>query len=157
MMKLFKKNMSHSLLAALLVLFIVFDIKIPNEVAKLTNTLLGRVLVAGGALALLLNDPLLGILAIVAGYELLRRSDNVLGGGRKLLLKNRRWKMPNGRHRYIPSEASKQRDFDKLNQFPTTLEESVIRNMIPYVSNANLSTPSFRPTLDSLYDAARLN
>ena len=57
MMKLFKKNMSHSLLAALLVLFIVFDIKIPNEVAKLTNTLLGRVLVAGGALALLLNDP----------------------------------------------------------------------------------------------------
>ena len=65
--------------------------------------------------------------------------------------------MPNGRHRYIPSEASKQRDFDKLNQFPTTLEESIIRNMIPYVSNANLSPPSFRPTLDSLYDAARLN
>ena len=156
-MKLFKKNMSHSLLAALLVLFIVFVFKIPNEVAKLTNTLLGRVLVAGGAMALLLNDPLLGILAIVAGYELLRRSDNVLGGGQKLLLKNRRWKMPNGRHRYIPSEASKQRDFDKLNQFPTTLEESIIRNMIPYVSNANLSPPSFRPTLDSLYDAARLN
>ena len=29
MMKFFKKNMSHSLLAALLVLFIVLDIKIP--------------------------------------------------------------------------------------------------------------------------------
>jgi len=156
-MKLFKKNMSHSLLAALLVLFIVFDIKIPNEVAKLINTLLGRVVVAGGAIALLLNNPLLGILAIVAGYELLRRSDDVLGGGQKLLLKNKRWKMPNGRHKYIPSEASKQRDFDSLNQFPTTLEETVIHNMIPFVSDELLSPPSFRPTLDSLYDAARLN
>ena len=40
MIKLFKKNMSHSLLAALLVLFVVLDIKIPPEAAKLTNTLL---------------------------------------------------------------------------------------------------------------------
>ena len=154
MIKLLKKNMSHSLLAALLVLFIVFDIKIPYEAAKLTNTLLGRIVVSGAALALLMNNQLLGVLAIVAGYELLRRSENVPGGS---LVKNKRWKLPNGRHRHIPSEASKQRDFNSLNQFPTTLEESVIRNMIPFVSNANLSTPSFRPTLDTLYDAAKIN
>ena len=75
MIKLLKKNMSHSLLAALLVLFIVFDIKIPYEAAKLTNTLLGRIVVSGAALALLMNNQLLGVLAIVAGYELLRRSE----------------------------------------------------------------------------------
>ena len=101
-MKFFKKNMSHSLLAALLVLFIVLDIKIPREAAKLANTLLGRIVVAGAALGLLMNNQLLGVLAIVAGYELLQRSENVQGGGKKLLLKNRRWKAPNGRHKYIP-------------------------------------------------------
>ena len=156
MIKLFKKNMSHSLLAALLVLFVVLDIKIPPEAAKLTNTLLGRILVAGAALALLMNNQLLGVLAIVAGYELLRRSENALTGGQKLLLKNRRWKAPNGKHKYIPSEESKQRDFDILNQFPATLEESVIHNMIPFVNNSNLSIPSYRPTLDTLYDAAKI-
>jgi len=156
MMKLFKKNMSHSLLAALLVLFIVLDIKIPHEAAQLLNTLLGRIVVAGAALGLLMNNQLLGVLAIVAGYELLRRSENVNGGGAKLLIKNKRWKVPNGRHKYIPSEASKQRDFNALNQFPVTLEESVIRNMIPFVSKGNLSMPSYRPTLDTLYDAAKI-
>ena len=103
-----------------------------------------------------MNNQLLGVLAIVAGYELLQRSENVQGGGKKLLLKNRRWKAPNGRHRYIPSEVSKQRDFDVLNQFPSTLEESVIHNMIPFVNNSNLSIPSYRPTLDTLYDAAKI-
>ena len=58
-MKFFKKNMSHSLLAALLVLFIVLDIKIPYQAAKLANTLLGRIIVAGGALGLLMNNQLL--------------------------------------------------------------------------------------------------
>ena len=156
MMKFFKKNMSHSLLAALLVLFIVLDIKIPREAAKLANTLLGRIVVAGAALGLLMNNQLLGVLAIVAGYELLQRSENVQGGGKKLLLKNRRWKAPNGRHKYIPSERVKTRDFDVLNQFPSTLEESVIHNMIPFVNNSNLSIPSYRPTLDTLYDAAKI-
>ena len=107
--------------STLLVLFIVLDIKIPHEAAQLLNTLLGRIVVAGAALGLLMNNQLLGVLAIVAGYELLRRSENVNGGGAKLLIKNKRWKVPNGRHKYIPSEASKQRDFNALNQFPENL------------------------------------
>ena len=104
MMKFFKKNMSHSLLAALLVLFIVLDIKIPREAAKLANTLLGRIVVAGAALGLLMNNQMLGVLAIVAGYELLQRSENVQGGGKNSFLKIGVGKPPMGDINIFPQK-----------------------------------------------------
>ena len=75
MLNLFKKNNSHSLLAVLLVIFTVFDLRVPSEMANLLDTLLGRVVVIGAALSLLFVNPLLGVLGVVAAYELLRRSE----------------------------------------------------------------------------------
>jgi len=163
MLKLFKKNASHSLLAALLVIFVIGDIQIPTEVANLLDTLLGRVLVTGIALSLLLKNPVLGVLGIVAAYELLRRAEkNAAGGTPGIEIPDQRvWSHAAEEHntndRYLPTEERKAADLSALNQFPLTLEETVIREMIPFSSNVPMGQASFRPTLNSLYDAARVD
>ena len=163
MLKLFKKNVSHSLLAALLVIFVVGDIQIPTEVANLLDTLLGRVFVAGVAISLLLKNPVLGVLGIVAAYELLRRAEKNAAGGMPgiQMPAPRAWAQAATEHntndRYLPSEGKKAADLSSLNQFPLTLEETVISEMIPFSSNYSIGQPSFRPTLNSLYDAARVD
>jgi hypothetical protein len=160
MLKYFKKNVSHSLLAALLVIFIVADIQIPTEVANLLDTLLGRVFVAGAALALLFQNTVLGILGIVAAFELLRRAEKNAAGGIQIP-DDSAWAAAAQQHdtnnKYLPTEARKAADLSSLNQFPSTLEEAVISDMIPFTSGIPTGPASFRPTLDSLYDAARID
>jgi hypothetical protein len=161
MLKLFKKNVSHSLLAALLVVFVVADIQIPIEIANLLDTLLGRVFVAGVAISLLLKNSVLGVLGIIAAYELLRRAEkNAAGGAAGIQIPNPpAWSHAehNTNDKYLPSEQKKAADLSSLNQFPLTLEETLISEMIPFTSNSSMGAPSYRPTLDSLYDAARVD
>ena len=152
MLKFLKKNVSHSVLIVLLVLFILLDIRIPTEVANLIDTLFGRILVTGAALSLFfVRNVLLGVLGIVAAYELLRRSEESAAA-----TEVETTYVENPSEKYIPSERRRQADLSALNQFPVTLEETVIHNMIPFVSGENLPPASFRPTLDSLYDAAKI-
>ena len=141
-MKSLNINRNSGVLAVLLSVFIVFDIKIPNIIANLVDSLLGRVVVMIGALCLLFAHPVLGVLGIVAAYELVRRSENTTGTGPA--------------HRYLPSERRKSTQLNALNQFPVTVEEQVIANMLPQTTTAQLPPPSFKPVLGPLYEAAKL-
>nr|AIE96961.1 hypothetical protein [uncultured marine group II/III euryarchaeote AD1000_88_G11] len=136
-----RKKRSHLLLSVLLVLFIVFDISIPPSVADIVDTLFGRIVIAMGAVSLFYVNRILGVLAVIAAYELLRRSD----GGSLLTPMN-----------YLSSEAVKNREFAALNHHSVSLEEEIIHDMIPFVSNQYLPPAQYRPTLDSLHDAAKL-
>ena len=73
-MKSIEKDMHHYILACLLAIFIVTDIRVPDSIEELVNTLLGKVILIGGALALLFAHPLLGSLGIVAAYRLISQS-----------------------------------------------------------------------------------
>ena len=130
MLNLFKKNNSHSLLAVLLVIFTVFDLRVTAEMANLLDTLLGRVVVIGAALSLLFVNPLLGVLGVVAAYELLRRSEiessNAGGIGWQ-----RAGDLPRVNTQYIPSERAKNREYRKLNQFPVSESYSLKSMSIP--------------------------
>ena len=136
-----KKNKSHLLLAVLLVCFIVLDIQLPAELAYYVDTLLGRVSVMIGAFSLFFVHSVLGVLAMVAGFVLLNRATGFNGA-------------PNVQ--YLPSEETKLNHLDEMNQFPVTLEEEVIHDMIPSVSEQHLPLPEFKPTLNSVHDAAKL-
>ena len=68
-MKMVEKDMHHYILAALLAVFIVSDMSVPNVLNELIETLLGKILIIGGALALLFAHPLLGALGIIAAYK----------------------------------------------------------------------------------------
>ena len=137
-----KKNKSHLLLAVLLVCFIVLDVQLPAELAYYVDTLLGKVGVMIGAFSLFFVHSVLGVLAMVAGFVLLNRSTGFMQGA------------PNVQ--YLPSEKTKLNHLDEMNQFPITLEEEVIHDMIPFVSEQHLPPPEFKPTLNSVHDAAKL-
>ena len=144
-MKSIEKDMHHYILAVLLALFIVTDVKVPHTIDELVNTLLGKVIVIGGALALLFAHPLVGALGIVAAYRLISQASLV---------------------QRVPSSPPAQRPLALLppyksglsatKQFPLTVEEEVIRKMLP-VAAGGLPPPTFKPVLDKLHDAAKIS
>ena len=141
LLKTLKKERTEYTLVALLVLFIVFDFKLPNFVSSLLDTVLGRAAVMIGAVALLFLHPVLGSVALVAAYMLIHRSEK--GTGTYQL------------RRFVPSEYSKGTHLTAFNQFPVTLEEEMVHKMVPYVGKVS-SPAGFKPTQDKLHDAAKL-
>ena len=103
---------------------------------------MGRVVVIIGALSLLFAHPILGVLGIVAAYELIKRSENTTGTGPL--------------RKYLPTESKKNQHLTAMNQFPVTVEEQVIAKMLPR-NNASLPAPSYKPVLDSLHEAAKIS
>lgn len=73
--KTLQKETKEYGLIALFVLFIVMDVKIPSFLANMVDTMLGRVVVILVALSLFMVHPVLGAVAIIAAYELIRRSE----------------------------------------------------------------------------------
>lgn len=136
-MKLPKLSL-HNVVLVLLVVFIVSDTSVPNEVSKFVNTLHGSALLLLVCLYVLYTSPVLGVVTLVAVFELLRRT----GGLRTA-------------QDFIPSEEKKSEELEVINDFPVTLEEEVVANMVP-MSSENLQAPSYQPLLEDLHDSSQL-
>ena len=78
-LKSLMREKHHSLLAILLALFIIIDVKIPFQFANLIDTIVGKTVVIIIIFALLTFNKFVGVLAIVAGYMLVMRSINMTG------------------------------------------------------------------------------
>lgn len=146
-MKSIEKDMHHYILACLLAIFIVVDIRVPDSIEEIVNTLLGKVLLIGGALALLFAHPLLGALGIVAAYRLISQSSTPPQVYTK--------RLPRVPKRFSPTR-SRYSNLSAFNQFPLTVEEEVIHKMIP-TAPGQLPPPSYKPMLDKLHDAAKIS
>ena len=145
MNKLLKKltgEKQHSLLALLLVVFIVFDIQIPKQLANLIDTIVGKTVVILFIFSLLTYNKFVGVLAIVAGYLLVMRSMDVTG------------------NKYLPYLETEKSKFSKMKDFNVkhikTVEEEVINNMLPRVSTEHSEGSDFKPIQGNLYDAEKL-
>lgn len=58
---------------------------------------------------------------------------------------------------YLPSEETKATEFNKFNEFPSTLEEDMVSKMSPILQNDYTGIPSsdsFKPILNPLHDAS---
>ena len=109
--------------------FLLYELKQQNIVVVLI------------ALTIFANShPVLGVLSLVAAYELIKRSSVSTGTH---AIKN-----------YLASEKEKVTDFTKFNDFPVTLEEEVVAKMAPLVQNNDAPKGNFKPVLDDQHDAA---
>jgi hypothetical protein len=140
--KTLKKEPTEYTVIALLVIFILFNIQVPQILAELIDNVAGRVIVIMIALALFFMHPILGAVALIAAYELIRRSEKKTGT----------YQM---RH-FIPSQAHKDRHLSAMNQFPVTLEEEMVHKMVPIVREGPNVPPSYKPVLSELHSAAML-
>lgn len=140
--KLLKKERNEYVAISLMVLFIIFNVSIPQPLADLIDTLPGRVIVMALAASLLYVHRVLGVIAIVFAYILIHRSEKKTGT----------YQM----RKFLPSQAKKDRNLSAMNQFPTTLEEQVVQNMVPLVKDGPLTSPNYKPVSENLHDAAKL-
>ena len=138
-----KNQMHYYVLALILVLFVVFPVSIPHELASAVDSLVGKVIIVVIVLNLFIAHPVVGSVGIIAAYELVRRS---AGSGSSL-------------KKFIPSEKKKTSNLNKYNQFPLTVEEIVIKSKLPY--SFNLSNPSdsasYHPVQGDIHEASDID
>jgi hypothetical protein len=119
--------------------------KTPEPIAGLVDTLAGKIVIFLIVIYLFINtNPLLAVLALFVGFDLIRRSSLTTG--------------IDALQKYAPSEEKKKSQFSAYNQFPYTLEQEVVAKMSPIMkSGSSITKSSFKPLLDNIYDAASLN
>ena len=143
---LFKKeHMGELVLVVLFIIYLIMGLKTPEPIAGLVDTLAGKILIFVTIVYLFMHvHPILAVLALFVGFDLIRRSSIVTG--------------INALQKFAPTEEKKSSQFTAFNQFPYTLEQEVVSKMAPIMkSGFSLSQASYKPLLDNLYDASPLN
>ena len=70
-----KQSQKQLLLTVVLVLYIITNVSAPAPLAKMVDSTMGNVIVVLLALAVLLTEnTVLGVLAVIAAFELIKRS-----------------------------------------------------------------------------------
>jgi hypothetical protein len=117
--------------------------QLPENIASIIDTTLGKIVVAIVALALFAyGNPVLGVLALLVAYQLIKGASIRTGMA--------------GLEEFYPTEAKKWSPFTSTNQFPYTLEQEVVKNMTTQKFNTEYVKPPFKPILEDTHDASPL-
>ena len=139
-----KKRMPEVALSILFIVYLVMDFKMPDSVALIIDTTIGKIVI--GLVALLLfgySNPVLGVLALLVAYQLIRNASIKTGMA--------------GLEEYNPTEEKKWTPFNPIHQFPYTLEQEVVKKMTTQKFNTEYVKAPYRPTLEDTHDATYLN
>jgi len=140
-----KEHMGELVLVVLFIIYLIMGLKTPEPVAGMVDTLVGKIVIFIMIIYLFMHaNPILAVLALLVGFDLIRRSSMATG--------------IDALQRFAPSEEKKSSQFTAFNQFPYTLEQEVVSKMAPIMkSGSSLTQASYKPLLDNLYDASPLN
>ena len=136
-----RENLPQLVLAVVCALYILGDIKPPQELAGIVKTPLGTVVLMVSALLVAYHsNPIVAVLFLVAAYELHKRADDhhISGVERKL-----------------PADKKNPTLTSEM-QFPVTLEEQVVKKMAPWVLTKSTTPASYKPVMDSELDGSDL-
>jgi len=141
---LLKKSNQHQLiLLVVFILYILLNVQTPNMLATLIDNIYGNVVVVLMALFVLTHmNPIVGVVALYAAYELIQRSSVTTGSA--------------AIRRYLPTEIKKGKHFSAFNQFPVTLEEEVVKQMAPLVETSGPNHLHYKPVANETYNAVDL-
>ena len=139
-----KKHMPELVLSFLFVIYLVIGYPVPDVVASIIDTPLGKIVVLLAALILFAySNPVLGVLALLVAYQLIKGSGIKTGMA--------------GLEEYYPTEAKKWSPFTSTHQFPYTLEQEIVKNMTTQKFNTEYVKAPFRPILDDTHGASSLS
>ena len=140
-----KEHMGEFILVVLMIIYLVMGLRTPNTIANMVDNIIGKVVIILIVIYLFMHaNPILAVVAALVAFDLMRRSSETTGLG--------------ALQAYAPSEQKKMSQFTAFNQFPYTLEQEVVAKMAPIVrSGSSLTSASYKPLLNNLYDAAPLN
>jgi hypothetical protein len=139
-----KKNMPQLVLLVLFVIYLVMGYKMPEGVATMVDSTIGKIIVILVALMLFAySNPVLGVLGLLVAYQMVKSASIKTGMA--------------GLEEYYPTEQKKWSPFTPTHQFPYTLEQEVVKNMTTQKFNTDYVKAPFSPTLDDTHDASYLN
>lgn len=139
------------LLLVVLIIYIVMNVQTPDILVPLIDNLIGNIVVILLAVSIFMDRSavpgpmrnIVGVVALIAAYELIRRSS--VNQAPQLL-------------KHLPSsEKKKVIDFDKYNEYPVTLEEEIVAKMAPLVKHEPAPNSNYKPAQDKIHDAADIN
>lgn len=135
------------ILAVILIVYLVVGFKTPEPIANLVDTIVGKVVIMLMVVYLFVHhNPILAVLALYVGFDLIRRSSKATGF--------------DALRRLSSSEDNKHSNMAtyNYNHTPYTLEQEMVNKMAPLVhSGSSLSSASYRPVLEDQHDATDLN
>ena len=142
-----KDKIGEIILITIFILYLIFGFRTPSTIAKQVNTIWGKCIIILIVVGMFIyTGPLLAILSLLVGFELIRRSKNSY--------KNNN----NNSNNYIPCENSTNSQFSPHHQFSFTLEQEVVNKMAPIKnSGTSLTKPSYKPVLENFHDASPVN
>lgn len=118
----------------------MFNIQTPQLLASVIDNIYGNIGVLVVAVYLIMKvNPVVGIVALYAAYELIQRSSGMTGSA--------------GIQKYLPSQFKQNSHLTAFNQFPITLEEEVVKQMAPLVETNGPSHLQYIPASDNTYSA----
>lgn len=135
-----KMNSLDLLILSLLSYVVIMGVRLPLVVAEMLDTIIGKVVLVMLALLLFLRSPLLGVMAMIAVFELIRRAEHVTGTSQMRL--------------FLPTDEHRGEFYTAMNQFPVTVEEEVIAKMIPRVSEYPMHIATFKPSKTDIGQAS---
>jgi hypothetical protein len=160
-LKLFQKiSVPEFALLIAFVIYILFPISTPMEIAPLIDSPLGYVgMFVITLLLFMYTSPILGVLYIFVAYELIRRSSlqSSPRQNTKLSGANSTQYMPTHVPKVIPTQSEK--DADMANMNPTmdiTLEEEIVQLRAPIGKSdpVKYTESTFKPVADNLVGAS---
>lgn len=147
--KILKKQRNEYIAITLMILFIVLNIQVPKTIAELINNDIGKIIVYALAFSLIYVHRVLGLVALIFAYELIRRSENDETNTKTSSNHS------NMKHT-MPNENVKYQHLDEMNQFPVTLEEDMVNKLVPLVNNKPLQPAEYKPIMSKLHDASQI-
>jgi hypothetical protein len=128
-------NPLHILIMILLCVIIIGGIKIPSQMYPMVGTIPGIILIMGIVFYLFTISPILGIFAMIAGYQVVMNSK------------------PNKTNEIL-NQLVDESNLTPNNQFQVTLEETIVKNIVPLVQSVTPKHLNFKYTEDNTYSAA---
>jgi hypothetical protein len=128
-------NTLEILIMVVLVIIILGGISIPKNVHEFVGSVPGIIIILSIVLYLFTVSPILGVFAMIAGYEL---AINSIITPEPTILDT------------LPQES----ELSPTNQFQVTLEETMVNNIVPLVQSNTPSHLNFKYSEDNTYAAA---
>jgi len=128
-------NPLHILIMILLCVIIIGGIKIPSQMYPMVGTMPGIILIMGIVFYLFTISPILGIFAMIAGYQVVMNSK------------------PNKTNEIL-RQLVDESNLTPNNQFQVTLEETIVKNIVPLVQSVTPKHLNFKYSEDNTYSAA---
>jgi len=126
-------NLLHGITLILLCTVILMDVKVPPAIQSLGKIPV-TILLLFVVLYLFTQSPLLGVIGLVAAYQA----------------------MQSNQMRYIQPQLPMDGEFTPQNQFQDTLEENVVKNMVPFVQTQSPVHLQFKYNAEDTHSASPL-